>query len=136
MLDSLLKTAMESLAGSASSGTQGSALDVIQGLIQDHGSLGGVLDKLRQAGLGAQVDSWIGTGANLPVSAQSILAALGQGQVAQVAQRLGIDPQQAAAHIADFLPKAVDHLTPDGRMPAQETIASVLQALASRATTA
>ena len=131
LLDSLLQTAagaMQSNSGNAG----GTALDVIQGLIQDHGGLGGLLGKLREGGLGSQVDSWISTGQNLPVSAQSIIAALGQGQLSQIAQRLGIDPQQAASHIADMLPKAVDHLTPNGQLPAEGAIASALELLKGR----
>jgi uncharacterized protein YidB (DUF937 family) len=131
LLDSLLQTATGALqSNSGSSG--GSALDLIQGLIQGHGGLGGLLDKLREGGLGSQVDSWISTGKNMPVSAQDIIGALGQGQLAQIAQRLGVDPQQAAGHIADALPKAVDHLTPNGQMPAESMIASALELLKGR----
>lgn len=129
MLDSLLKTAADAISGNARGGT---ALDVIQGLIRDHGGLDALLGQLRDRGLGAEVDSWIGTGQNLPISAQSIIAALGQGKIAEIARGLGVDPQQAAAHIADALPKAVDHLTPDGRLPAEDAIASMLQLLRTR----
>jgi uncharacterized protein YidB (DUF937 family) len=129
MFDSLVRTATQALSGNAKGG---SALDVIQGLIQDHGGLGGLLGQLRDSGLGAQVDSWIGTGQNLPVSAQSIIAALGQGKIAEIARSLGVDPQQAAAHLADVLPKAVDHLTPNGQLPAEDAIASALQLLRTR----
>ena len=131
LLDSLLQTASGALQ-SSSANTGGTALDLIQGLIQSHGGLGGLLGKLREGGLGSQVDSWISTGQNQPVSAQSIIAALGQGQLAQIAQRLGIDPQQAASHIADALPKAVDHLTPNGQLPAEGAIASALELLKGR----
>ncbi len=134
MLDSLLKTATDALAGSAASGGTGSALDVVQALVRDHGGLGGLLDKLREGGLGSEVDSWISTGRNLPVSAQDIAAALGAGKIADIARSLGVDPQQAAAHIADVLPKAVDHLTPDGAMPAETAVASALQMLKDRLT--
>ncbi len=132
ILDSLVKTATDALSGSA--GAKGSALDVVTALIQDHGGLGGLLDRLRQGGLGSEVDSWIGTGSNLPVSAQDIAAALGAGKIADIARSLGVDPQQAAAHIADALPNAVDHLTPGGRMPAEAAVASALQALKDRLT--
>ena len=129
MFDSILKTATDALAGNSSGR---SALDVVQGLVQDHGGLGGLLGQLRNSGLGAQVDSWIGTGQNLPVSAQNIIAALGQGKVAEIARTLGVDPQQAAAHLAEMLPKAVDHLTPEGRLPSDDAIASALQLLKTR----
>ena len=128
LLDSLLQTATGALASGSS------PTDVIHGLIQDHGGLGGLLGKLREAGLGSQVDSWVGTGQNLPVSAQSILAALGQGRIAEVARSLGVDPQQAAEHLAQLLPQAIDHLTPNGQLPAEGAIAAALQALKGRVT--
>lgn len=131
LLDSLLQTAAGALK-SNDGNAGGGALDLIQGLIQEHGGLGSLLGKLREGGLGSQVDSWISTGQNLPVSAQAVIAALGQGQLAQIAQRLGLDPQQAASHIADALPKAVDHLTPEGNLPAEGAIASALAMLKAR----
>ena len=112
LLDTLVNTATSALAqgqGSAQ-GPRANAIEILQGLVQQHGGLGGVLDTLRQQGLGSHVDSWIGTGQNMPVNAQHIIDALGQGPLAQLAQRFGIDPQQAAAHIAEILPKAVDQL--------------------------
>ena len=132
LLDSLLQTAAGALQSNSGNASGGTALDVIQGLIQSHGGLGGLLGKLREGGLGSQVDSWISTGQNMPVSAQSIIAALGNGQLTQIAQQLGIDPQQAASHIADMLPKAVDHLTPNGQLPAEGAIASALELLKGR----
>ncbi len=51
-------------------------LAVVQGLAQDHGGLSGLLAKFDQAGLGEQVKSWIGTGSNLPISAQHVLEVL------------------------------------------------------------
>ena len=126
-------------AGSALGSTQGldsaghgSVMDVVQGLIQEHGGLGGLLAKFRDSGLGSQVDSWIGTGANHPISADQISSVLGQGQIGQIAQRLGIDPQQAANYLAALLPKAVDHLTPNGQLPAEGGVASALQMLKDR----
>lgn len=132
LLDSLLQTAAGALQSKSGNAGGGTALDLVTGLIQQHGGLGGLLGKLREGGLGSQVDSWISTGQNQPVSAQGIIAALGNGQLAQIAQRLGIDPQQAAAHIADVLPKTVDQLTPEGKLPSEGAIASALELLKGR----
>ena len=129
LLDSVLQTAAGAVG---SQPTRGLALDVVQGLIQEHGGLGALLGKLREGGLGSQVDSWIGTGQNLPVSPQIIASILGQGKIAQLAQALGVDPQQAAAHLADLLPGAIDHLTPNGEVPADGAVASALQMLKAR----
>lgn len=71
-----------------------------------------LLDKLRASGLGEEVDSWLGHGANLPVTGDQIIAALGRTQVQEVAQHFGMDQQQAATSIAELLPEVVDRLAP------------------------
>ncbi len=105
-IDTLLKAgggAAELLRNRDSSAS--GILAAVQGLAQDHGGLSGLLAKLSDGGLAAQVQSWIGTGANLPISAQQVIEVLGQGRVAQLAQQLGIDPQQAANQIVDAADK-------------------------------
>jgi len=134
LLDTLVNTATAAMSQGqgASPGQGGNAIEILQGLVQQHGGLGGLLDTLRQQGLGSHVDSWIGTGRNMPVNAQQIIDALGQGPLAQIAQRFGIDPQQAASHIAEILPKAVDHLSPNGQLPSGDLVSSALQMLKGR----
>lgn len=134
LLDTLVNTATSALAQNqgAAQGQGANAIEMLQGLAQQHGGMGGLLDTLRQQGLGSHVDSWIGTGQNMPVNAQHIIDALGQGPLAQVAQRFGIDPQQAAAHIAEILPKAVDHLSPNGQLPGGDLLGSAMQLLKGR----
>ena len=55
------------------------------------GGLGGIVNQLQQGGLATQVQSWLGNGANMPVSADQLRAALGSDQVKQIAQHLGND---------------------------------------------
>ena len=93
------------------------------------GGLGGLADLLNQAGLGEQVQSWIGTGENQPVSAEQIQATLGQaGTLGQIAQDAGVSEQQAAGGLAELLPGLINKLTPNGQIDAGD-IASVLGSL-------
>ena len=69
------------------------------------------------AGLGGAAQSWLGAGANQPVSPDQMQGALGPDAVGQVAGQLGIPQDQAAGHIAQFLPMIMDHLSPDGQAP-------------------
>ena len=108
-------------------------LAVVQGLAQDHGGLSGLLAKFDQAGLAEQVQSWIGTGSNLPISAQHVLVVLGEERVGVIAWQLGIDPRQAADQLAQHLPQIVDHLSPNGQLPANDLIAATLRTLQGRA---
>lgn len=118
-------------AGTAAGG-QGVMVDAIQGLIQQHGGLSGLLSKFQQNGLGAQVASWVGTGANQPINAQHVMDALGSSQIGQMAQKFGIDPQQMAGHLATLLPQVVNHLTPNGQVPASGAIGEALNLFKSK----
>ncbi|WP_206389755.1 YidB family protein [Amnimonas aquatica] len=105
-----------SLLGNAG-GQAGGVLGAVQALISEQGGLQGLVQKLQSGGLGEQVKSWIGSGQNLPISAEQIQQVLGSPQVAAIAGKLGIDPQQAAAQVAQFLPGLIDKLTPNGQLP-------------------
>lgn len=103
-------------------GTGNSTLDLVGGLIQKSGGVSGLVATLQRGGLGGLVESWVGNGANQPVSGQQLSQAL-QGssadqQVTQVAQQQGVDKSQVYDQLAQHLPTAVDHVTPNGQVPA------------------
>jgi uncharacterized protein YidB (DUF937 family) len=77
-------------------------------------------------GLQDKVQSWVGKGANLPVSGDQIKSVLGSDQVSSVATKLGISSDAAAAKIADVLPTIIDRLTPDGVVPDPQALAAGL----------
>jgi uncharacterized protein YidB (DUF937 family) len=81
------------------------------------GGLGGLLEKFKSAGLGAQVASWVGSGPNQPVSPDQVHSALGASQITQLAQKLGIPPEQVTGQLAKIFPALVDHVTPEGQVP-------------------
>ena len=80
------------------------------------GNLQGIVNQLQQGGLGPQVQSWLGSGANLPVTPDQLRAALGNDHVRQLAQHFGIDPDAALQLLADHLPNAVDQASPQGTL--------------------
>ncbi len=93
------------------------AIHLINGVIEQHGGLSGLATQFQKQGLGGVMQSWIGTGANAPVSAEQIQQALGSNTVAQLAARLGLNPQDVAQKLAQMLPQAVDRMTPGGVIP-------------------
>jgi len=135
LLDGALGALMNSGSGNGAASPVAQAL---QDLMQQHGGIGGLVQKLSQGGLAQQVQSWIGTGANLPVNAGQISQALGNNQVTQIAQQLGVDPQHAGGLLAQVLPHLIDHFTPNGQLPAAGTVpasgmlGAALNALVSR----
>lgn len=100
---------------------QGGMASVLGGLLADNGEmggLGGLVDKFKQEGMADQVNSWIGNGQNLPISAAQISQILGSETVRNIARQLGIDPDQAAQQLSAMLPGLIDKLTPHGEAPA------------------
>ena len=80
------------------------------------GSLQGLLDKLRQSGLGPQVSSWLGSGPNQPITAEQLEAALGDGVVEKVSSILNMPPDQIFTFLAKHLPAVIDALSPNGTL--------------------
>lgn len=79
----------QQVAGAAPAAGGGAAIQAIMQLVQQQGGLHGLLDKLRSGGLAEAVQSWIGTGANQPVSPAQLSTALGDQQVGQLAGAAG-----------------------------------------------
>ena len=84
----------------------------------NQGGLSTIVAKLEQAGLGSQVKSWLGNGQNLPISAEQLQQVLGNDTVRQLAAKYNIPVDQISQILAQELPKAVDHASPNGHLPA------------------
>lgn len=78
----------------------------------------GVLQQLNASGFGAQVNSWLGNGANQPLTVEQIQAALGNQKVQEIARSLGIPADKLAEMLAQNLPQAVDKASPNGELKA------------------
>ena len=79
--------------------------------------LTGLIDQFKQGGLGNLADSWVGTGENLPVSAEQISQVIGSGKIGEIAGQLGISQEMVSGGLAKILPDLINHVTPDGQMP-------------------
>jgi len=99
---------------------EASVLPAVLGEVLGGGGQGGlsaIIAKLQQAGLGDQVKSWLGNGENLPVSSDQLKQVLNSDQVKQLAARFGIPMDQVLDALAQALPNAVDHASPNGTLP-------------------
>ncbi len=81
------------------------------------GGLNAIIAKLQQAGFGEQVNSWIGNGQNLPITAEQLERVLGSDTVKQLAAKFNIPVDQLSKVLAQQLPVAVDKASPDGKLP-------------------
>jgi uncharacterized protein YidB (DUF937 family) len=80
------------------------------------GSIGGLLQQLQQGGLGGQVASWLGNGANHAISPDQLRSALGSEQLQQMAQAAGLPIDKLLAILAQQLPQTVDKMSPNGTL--------------------
>jgi uncharacterized protein YidB (DUF937 family) len=78
------------------------------------GDLQGLVTKLQQGGLNEQVQSWLESGQNLPITADQLRAALGSEQVQQLAQHFGLPVDSILKLLSEHIPTAVDQASPAG----------------------
>jgi uncharacterized protein YidB (DUF937 family) len=90
---------------------------VVNGLIEKHGGIQGIVAQLEQQGLGGTVRSWVGTGPNQPITADQVHHAFGSETVKQLAAKFGMSPEDLSAKLSQVLPQAIDKLTPGGVVP-------------------
>jgi outer membrane protein OmpA-like peptidoglycan-associated protein/uncharacterized protein YidB (DUF937 family) len=82
------------------------------------GGLGGFMDKLKAAGFGSEVESWLGHADASPVSAQLLDRVVGSTALGGIASRLGLGTSLVSTAVAYALPKLIGLLTPGGTIPA------------------
>lgn len=113
----LLDSVMGAMSGKTGEAGGAAALVGIVGtLIEQNGGLQGLANKFSQSGAGGAFSSWVGTGQNEPISGNQVQQALGSEQVRALAAKVGVDPEQASQMLAQYLPKVVDKLTPQGQI--------------------
>ena len=93
-------------------------------LLQTMGGVDGLLKKFQQSGLGDLAASWIGTGENKSILPEQLANILGKDQIAALAQQAGIPESQGASVLSQILPAMVDKLTPDGKAPESNNLAT------------
>ena len=129
LLDSVLGSVIGNMAGGRQGGGAGAdiLMQVLGGLLNQGGGLGGVggglgalLQQLQKGGLGEVAASWVGTGQNLPVSAEQLQSVLGGDQIGALAQQAGLSQGDLMGQLAHMLPQVVDRLTPNGQLPASD----------------
>lgn len=123
LLDSVIGGLMGGASGSSS--PMGGVLSSILGGGQSGGfgssgmggGLGGLLSQFERAGLGHVAQSWIGNGPNQPVSPDQLQNVFGEDRVRDMAQQAGMPQHDFLSQLSQHLPRAVDGITPNGRLP-------------------
>ena len=105
------------LSGSSGGEDPAASLGKLATAVQEEGGLDALVGKLQQGGMGGNVDSWVGTGANEPIDPQRLGAALGDDEVQRLSAKSGIDIAALLPLLAAFLPQIINMLTPQGNVP-------------------
>jgi len=79
-------------------------------------SIPGLLKRLQEGGLDAEVKSWLGAGKNLPVTPSQLRAAIGERAMKQLANAIGLPVTQVLFYMADLLPSAVERMSSRGML--------------------
>jgi uncharacterized protein YidB (DUF937 family) len=132
LLDNLGKGGLfDQLSGG---GRQSSLLGAVAQLLRggNVGGLSGLTQLFHQRGHGDKIDSWVSTGENRSISPEEMQDVLGQDRIQQLAQSAGMSEPDTSRGLSKLLPQLVDKLTPDGRLPDNESAHGSLSQLASR----
>ena|ERR1700679_501071 len=105
---------------------------VTQGEIEENGAVVKLLEmsggqegliklvtQLEHGGLGRKARSWVQQGTNQPVTGAQLASALGTDKVERLSRQTNMSEDRVMDELAQHLPRAIDRLTPDGRIPGQ-----------------
>jgi uncharacterized protein YidB (DUF937 family) len=90
------------------------------------GGLNDLLKQFQQAGQGDKAQSWVNNEPNKPISSGDLANALGADQINTLTAHTGLSREDLLAGLSQQLPEAVNHLTPDGRLPTEQEVARSL----------
>ncbi len=115
LVGSLLGGAQATEGGEAG-GLSASLLPAVLGWVQQQGGVGNAVSALQTSGLGDQVQSWVGNGANQAMDPQAISQLMNSDQVSALAAKAGLSPEDVQSGVAALLPHVINHLTPNGQV--------------------
>ena len=98
------------LGGLLAGGAAGSVLS---------GGLSDLLKQFQQHGQGDAANSWVSNGPNKQISPDDLGRALGADQLNALSAQSGLSREELLDGLSRHLPDAINHLTPDGRLPSE-----------------
>jgi uncharacterized protein YidB (DUF937 family) len=82
--------------------------------------VGNTVQDIERSGHGEIARSWVGRGQNRPISPEKLEAALGEDGIKDLMQQTGMERDELLATLSEHLPRVIDHLTPEGRLPTEQ----------------
>jgi uncharacterized protein YidB (DUF937 family) len=90
------------------------------------GGLGDLVKQLQHSGHGDAANSWVGPGQNKPIAPNDLAKALGADQINGLMSQTGLSREELLSGLSQQLPEAVNHLTPEGRLPTENEVSTRL----------
>src|SRR5271156_5579384 len=121
LLDSLgLGDTLKGALGQVEAAAVPALVNAVLAKTQYH-DLNGLVAALQKGGLGPQVQSWLGSGGNMPITEDQLKAVLGNSQVQDFARQLGLPVDATLKILAQYLPELVDKASPNGTLQSHRT---------------
>lgn len=110
-------------------GVKAILLQQLIGMLSKPGALDKLMGSFQSAGLGNILQSWIGSGQNLPISPDQVKSVLGGGTLAELGKHAGIGETETASALSSLLPQVIDKVSPGGNVPSQNDLGGMLGSL-------
>ena len=85
-------------------GKQNDLMLIIMSLIGGQGGINNLISQFASKGLGDVINSWVGTGKNLPITGDQLKGVLGDDTIKNLASKLGIDSSALTGQLSNLLP--------------------------------
>jgi uncharacterized protein YidB (DUF937 family) len=82
--------------------------------------VGNTVQDFERSGHGEIARSWVGRGPNRSITAEKLKAALGEEGIRDLMEQTGMERDELLATLSEHLPRVIDHLTPEGRLPTEQ----------------
>jgi outer membrane protein OmpA-like peptidoglycan-associated protein/uncharacterized protein YidB (DUF937 family) len=90
--------------------------ELLQLMTGGPGGLSAFLDRFRSAGMGNEVQSFIGGRSEAPLPPKAVDTVIGEDTVASIAKRVGVAPAAASTAFGFEIPRLIAMLTPGGKV--------------------
>lgn len=122
-LDSIKSTVTDAMSGNAN------VMNIAKQLLDENGGVEGLVAKFKAAGFENVIQSWVSNGTNLSITPEQINTILGSSQIQSLAAKFGFDAKAVSSTLATGLPMFIDKLSPEGKIPSMNDIASKISSL-------
>jgi uncharacterized protein YidB (DUF937 family) len=82
--------------------------------------VGNTVQDFERSGHGEIARSWVGRGQNRSITPENLEGALGEDGIRDLMQQTGMERDELLATLSEHLPRVIDHLTPEGRLPTEQ----------------